>query len=80
MFMIKYIYGLCKKYRLKRTTLFLAVFYFDKFLEIEEDLDEESFTTAAQAAAYIAMKYEEIYPPSIYDWTGSKSRPKIFEM
>ena len=56
--MIRYIYKIAIRFKLKRTTLFLSVFYFDKYLENEKIIREESLFIAAQASMLIAMKYE----------------------
>jgi hypothetical protein len=79
-FLLKYIYKLCTKYDLKRSTFALAVFYFDKFMENQPVAGDGAILSAVQAACFIAMKYEEIYPPSLDMWVGVRNRQMVLSM
>ena len=79
-FLIKYLYKISIRYKLKRTTMYLATFYFDKFLESVPNAVEEEIYLAVQASMLIAMKYEEIYPPELAEWAGTKAKKQILDM
>lgn len=54
------------KYKFKRSTIFLATYYMDYYFSRHMNLNESELVLFAQAALFIAMKYEEIYPPLLY--------------
>ena len=65
------------KYKCKRSTLYLAVycldFYMSKNTNFQENMEAIS---VAQACLHLAMKYEEIYPPSLKSWTPNLEQIK----
>jgi hypothetical protein len=46
-----------KKFRLRRETVFLAVFYMDFYFEKNLMIERREATIAAQACLFMAMKY-----------------------
>jgi hypothetical protein len=57
-FVVKYIYKIFHKFALKRTTLFLAIYYMDKYLAKEySDKEQSIYIIIAQSSLFIAMKY-----------------------
>ena len=71
-------YTVYKKFGLKRTTLYLAVYYFDKYLSKFAKNYNTIGLVAADASIFIAMKYEEIYPPSLAQWQKKESHKNIY--
>jgi hypothetical protein len=59
---------MCTKYKLKKRTLFLSSYYYDRYQEIYGSSLASDHTNIAQACLLMAMKYEEIYPPFLKDW------------
>jgi G2/mitotic-specific cyclin 2 len=64
---------LCTKYRLRKKTLFLATHYYDQYSQRKSMtvLSSEKQAVVAQACLFIAMKFEEIYPPQLKTWCSS---------
>lgn len=58
--MVEKMYKLFKRYRLRRKTLHLAVYYYDKYLSLTCQYDKNSnqINLVADACMLIAMKYE----------------------
>jgi len=56
-----------RKYKLQRSTLFLAVSLIDRFLE-KRDTQRRNLQLVGVTALLIAAKYEEVYPPQINDF------------
>lgn len=69
------------KFDLLRVTLHSAVHYLDMYFAkriIPKDQMEVVFI--AQACLFMAMKYEEIYPPDLSDWVDRKHKDKVIKM
>ena len=64
-FLIKHILKIAKSFKLKRMTVALAVFYLDKYFSQDSVTDTQGLIIYTQAALFMAMKYEEIYPPDL---------------
>ena len=63
-YLIRHIYKLHERYELSRNTLHLAVLYLDLYFSRQPYLhDSLEGVAVAHACLFIAMKYEEIYPP-----------------
>lgn len=80
-YLIRHMFKVCNRFDLMRTTLHLAVLYldlyFDKHILISDQLEA---VTVSQACLFMAMKYEEIYPPELRDWVDRKHRPDVLKM
>ena len=64
-----------------RTTLHLAVHYLDLYFSKQMFINDQlEAISIAQACLFIAMKYEEIYPPELKDWVGRNHRPDVLKM
>lgn len=72
--MIEKIYKAYKRFSLTRKTLFLAVYYFDYYLANSPTKDVGKMELIADACLFIAMKYEEIYPPLLSQWAKGKEK------
>jgi hypothetical protein len=59
--------------------LYLAVYYLDKYLWKYPQRDASKIDVVADACLFIAMKYEEIYPPMLAQWAGGREN-SIFAM
>lgn len=57
---VERLYKYYKRYRLRRKTFHLAIYYYDKFLSINNRYDNNfnQLTIVADACMLIAMKYE----------------------
>lgn len=55
------------RFKLKSQTLFLAVNVLDRYLE-KQQVKREYLQLVGVAAAFVACKYEEIYPPELKDF------------
>ena len=75
---LEFFSNLCLKFHLRKKTLFLSAYLFDKYLGTYGTTMLEEQVILAQACLFIAMKYEEIYPPSLKDWGTNPD--KIFKM
>ena len=62
--------GVGLKYKLKKKTLFLSTYIFDKYLcqFPSNSIMDKEMLIIAQVCLLIAMKYEEIYPPFLKNW------------
>lgn len=76
-FVVERIYKVYMAYRLRRKTLYLAVYYFDKFMRLAEEKDFEKQKLIGESCLLIAMKYEEIYPPLLSTWASGKEKQLI---
>ena len=76
-FVVERIYKVYMAYRLRRKTLYLAVYYFDKFMRLAEEKDFEKQKLIGESCLLIAMKYEEIYPPLLSTWASGKVKQLI---
>lgn len=55
---IKFILSVAQQYKLKRTTIYLAVYYLDKYFTLVEENNSDTIWVTTQACLLIAMKYE----------------------
>jgi hypothetical protein len=80
-YLVRHIFKICNKFDLLRTTLHTAVHYLDMYFAKNTIIsDQLEAITASQACLFMAMKYEEIYPPDLRDWVDRKSRKDVVEM
>lgn len=63
--LVKHFLRLSNRFKLKRTTVFLAVYYMDYFFSRNLDIEKSLAISIGEAAIFVAMKYEEIYPPEL---------------
>ena len=76
-FLVKYIFKMVWKYRCKRTTLYLAVYCLDLYLSKTDGFhNNNEIIAVAQACLHISMKFEEIYPPQLKEWTTDAGQIK----
>jgi len=70
-------------FNLRQNTLFFAINYLDRFLELKE-IRSNKLQLAGTTTLFIASKYEEVHPPSITDFSyitaKSCSIPEIISM
>jgi hypothetical protein len=71
------LYILFKEYKLRRKTLYLAIYYFDKYIRLTNERDLSKLVQISEACMLISMKYEEIYPPSLEKWAKGRERTII---
>jgi len=80
-YLVRHFFKIYRKYHLKRSTLHLAVHYMDLYfcrkLEIQDQLETVSI---AQTCLFIAMKYEEIYPPELASWVDRRHIENIIKL
>lgn len=58
-----------RKFKLRPTTLFMAVNIMDRFLELTSDsVSKSKYQLFGITCLFIAAKYEEIYPPALGDF------------
>jgi len=55
------------KFRLKTETLYLTVNLIDRYLGVVHDVPRSKLQLVGVACLLLASKYEEIYPPDLYD-------------
>ncbi|BFZ14727.1 hypothetical protein BsWGS_17766 [Bradybaena similaris] len=72
-----------EEYKLQRETLFLAVNYIDRFLNVV-GVFRPKLQLVGTASMYIAAKYEEIYPPDVAEFVyitdDSYNKQQIIKM
>lgn len=69
------------RFDLLRTTLHLAVHYLDLYFAKKILLNDQiEAICISQACLFIAMKYEEIYPPDLKDWVDRKHKSNVLQM
>jgi hypothetical protein len=74
-YLVRHIFKICIKFSLLRTTLYLAVHYMDLYFSRNYTFRDQFETVAvAQACLFIAMKYEEIYPPDLCEWVDYRHK------
>ena len=71
-YVVERIYKVCKQYKLRRKTLFLAVYYLDRYLRLAEEKSHERQMLIGESCLLIAMKYEEISPPMLSSWASGR--------
>lgn len=74
-----------RKFKLRQTTMFMAVNLIDRYLErTQESLQKNRFQLFGITCLFIAAKYEEIYPPGLSDFVyvcaDTYSASEILEM
>lgn len=65
--LIKWLVEVCDEYDLESETLFIAIGIIDRFLS-KMAIPTCNFQLLGVAAMFIASKYEEIYPPNLYQF------------
>lgn len=77
-YLVRYILRTCHRFSLLRTTAYLAVQYMDLyFAKVHSFADQYETVTITQACLFIAMKYEEIYPPDLSDWVDHRKKHEV---
>ena len=80
-YLVRHIFKLYDRYDLMRTTLHLAVFYMDQYFTRHPYInDQMEGIASAQACLFIAMKYEEIYPPDLGDWVDRRHKSDVLRL
>jgi hypothetical protein len=80
-YLVKHIFKICERWELLRTTLHLAVFYLDQYFSRNPFIkDQIEGVHSAQACLFIAMKYEEIYPPELKEWVDRRQKEDVVKM
>jgi hypothetical protein len=80
-YLVRHIFRMCLKFDLLRTTTYLAVYYMDLyFSRVYAFRDQFETVAVAQACLFIAMKYEEIYPPELGDWVDHRYKNDIIRL
>jgi hypothetical protein len=80
-YLVKYVFRISYKFDLLRTTTYLAVHYMDLyFSRVFTFRDQIEPVAVAQTCLFIAMKYEEIYPPDLADWVDHRHKPDILKL
>ena len=80
-YLVRHMFKIYHRFDLLRVTLHLAVHYLDLFLSKRVILkDQMEAIVVAQACLFIAMKYEEIYPPDLGDWVDRKTKKDVINM
>lgn len=80
-YLVRHIFKLYRKFGLLRTTLHLAVHYMDSFFAQRHLFRDQLETVAvAQTCLFVAMKYEEIYPPELSEWVDRRYREEIVKL
>lgn len=67
-------YKIYKRFSLRRKALYLAVYYFDYYSARCPQRDIGKMEILADACMFIAMKYEEIYPPLLSQWANGQEK------
>ena len=74
-YLVRHIFKVSLKFKLQRTTIYLAVHYMDLyFSRFYNFRDQFEMVSLAQSCLFIAMKYEEIYPPELDEWIDKRQR------
>ena len=80
-YLVKSLFRLSYRFELLRTTTFLAVQYMDLYFSRVFTLrDQFEMMLVAQTCLFIAMKYEEIYPPDLAEWIDPRSKQDIIRL
>ena len=80
-YLVRHMFKIYHRFDLLRVTLHLAVHYLDFFFSKRIILkDQLEAIVIAQACLFIAMKYEQIYPPDLCDWVERKHRNDVIKM
>lgn len=80
-YLVRHIVKICEKFTLLRSTLYLAVQYMDLYFSRNYMFkDQIEMVSVAQACLFIAMKYEEIYPPDLSDWVDHRQKGEIIRL
>lgn len=77
-YLVRHIFRISHKHDLLRTTTYLAVHYMDLYFSRVFNFRDQFETVAvAQTCLFIAMKYEEIYPPELCEWVDHRYKHEI---
>lgn len=77
-YLVKHIFRISQRFDLLRTTTYLAVQYMDLyFSRVFAFKDQLEPVAVMQACLFMAMKYEEIYPPELTDWVDRRHKDQI---
>jgi Cyclin, N-terminal domain len=82
-FLIRHFFKIYLKFNLRRTTLHLAVHLMDLYFwrkQQEEIADQLQTVALGQTCLFIAMKYEEIYPPQLASWLDLRHLRSIIKL
>lgn len=80
-YLVRHIFKIYNKFSLLRTTLYLAVHYMDMyFSKVYNFRDQFEAVAVSQACLFIAMKYEEIYPPDLIEWVDRRHKDDIIRL
>jgi hypothetical protein len=80
-YLVRHFFKIYLRFQLKRTTLHLAVHYMDLYFSRKPHIKDQLETVAlAQTCLFIAMKYEEIYPPELTSWVDNKHISTIIHL
>jgi len=74
--LVLFIQEICSQFNLRKDTLFMAVYLLDRYLS-EVPVSDSKLSVCTYACLHIAMKYEEIYPPLLKDYTPEQQRQEI---
>lgn len=66
--LINWLLEVCIHFRLHRETLYLAIYYTDRYLTLRGGVSKRSLQLLGVSALFVAAKLEEIYPPNIRDF------------
>lgn len=66
--LINWLLEVCIHFRLHRETLYLAIYYVDRYLTLRGGVSKRSLQLLGVSALFVAAKLEEIYPPNIRDF------------
>ncbi len=74
-------YRECISFKLKPSTFFLYVYFIDSFMKTPEGrkLNLQNNINASYACFLMAQKYEEIYPPSIFEWLPENIHEEVYK-
>ncbi len=65
--LVDWLFGVQYKFKLEDTTLFLAINYLDRYLELRE-VKRSELQLIGATALFLASKYEEVSPPEVKDF------------
>ena len=65
--LVDWLFAVQLKFKLKEDTLFLAINYLDRYLELRE-VTREKLQLIGATALFLASKYEEVAPPELKDF------------
>lgn len=60
---------MCLHFRLHKETLYLAVYFIDRYMSLRSSVHKDSLQLLGVSALFAAAKLEEIYPPSLREFS-----------